>query len=166
MTITSTCPQSDWRKLTLAAAMFASASVFFSTPASAGECPADKVTTDGQKPGATSNKDVTDTVIASTDLAQEKIALKDYKFRLRRLVVQPGGTVAWHSHEERPAIIYVVSGAIVEYASTCADPIMHSTGDVARETHATQHWWKNESKEPAVLLSADLLHDKTDAKTM
>ncbi len=134
--------------------------------AHAGSCPADKVTTDGQKAGATAHKDVTDKVIASIDLAQEALKLKDTKFRLRQLVVQPGGVVAWHSHEERPAIIYIVSGSIVEYASTCAVPIVHKAGDVARETHATKHWWKNTSKKPAVLLSADILHDKMEQKTM
>ena len=132
----------------------------------AGECPANKITTDGQKPGATAHKDVTDTVIASIDLKDEAPNLKDHKFRLRRLVVQPGGVVAWHSHAERPAIIYIVSGSITEYASTCAVPIMHKAGDVARETHTTSHWWKNTSKKPTVLLSTDILHDKMDPHTM
>jgi quercetin dioxygenase-like cupin family protein len=85
---------------------------------------------------------------------------------LRQLVVQPGGVVAWHSHEERPAIIYIVSGSIVEYASTCAVPIVHNAGDVARETHTTKHWWTNTSNKPAVLLSADILHDKMDQMSM
>ena len=134
--------------------------------ANAGTCPAGEVTTDGQKPGATAHANVTDKVIASIDLADEALKLKDHKFRLRQLVVQPGGVVAWHSHEERPAIIYIVSGSIVEFASTCAVPIVHSAGDVARETHTTKHWWKNTSKKPAVLLSADILHDKMDPHTM
>jgi quercetin dioxygenase-like cupin family protein len=152
---------------TLVLAGLASASAgLMSTTASAGNCPADKITTDGQKAGATAHKNVTDKVIASIDLAQEAPNLKDHKFRLRQLVVQPGGEVAWHSHAERPAIIYIVSGTIVEYASTCAVPITHRGGDVARETHATQHWWKNTSKKPVVLLSADILHDKMDPHTM
>jgi quercetin dioxygenase-like cupin family protein len=134
--------------------------------ASAGECPADKVTTDGQKPGAKAHSQVTDKVIASIDLGKEAPRLKDHKFRLRRLVIQPGGEVAWHSHEERPAIIYIVSGSVTEYASTCAVPIVHKAGEVAAETHATAHWWKNTSNKPAILLSADILHDRVDPKTM
>lgn len=134
--------------------------------AMAGTCPANKVTADGQKAGATAHKDVTDTVIASIDLSKEAPALKEHKFRMRRLVVQPGGVVAWHSHKERPAIIYVVSGSIVEYSSTCAVPIVHKAGDVAQETHTTAHWWKNTTKKPVVLLSSDILHDKADPKTM
>lgn len=134
--------------------------------AMAGQCPADKVAVDGQKPGPHSHSAVTDKVIASIDLGKEAPKLKEHKFRLRRLVIQPGGVVAWHSHEERPAIIYVVSGAIMEYASTCSVPIVHKAGEVAAETHATKHWWKNVSRRPVVLLSADILHDKSDANTM
>jgi len=152
---------------TLALAGLLSGSFALATgAANAGTCPAGQVTTDGQKPGATAHKNVTDKVIASIDLADEALKLKDHKFRLRQLVVQPGGVVAWHSHEERPAIIYIVSGSIVEYASTCAVPIVHNAGEVTRETHTTKHWWKNTSKKPTVLLSADILHDKMDPHTM
>ena len=35
-------------------------------------------------------------------------------------------------------------------------------GEVARETHATSHWWKNTGDKTVVLLSADILHDKSD----
>jgi quercetin dioxygenase-like cupin family protein len=137
-----------------------------STSARAGSCPAGKTATDGVTSGPAAHKNVTDTVIASIDLAEEAPKLNEHKFRLRRLVVQPGGIVAWHSHEERPAIIYIVSGTIVEHASTCSVPIVHTAGDVARETHLTKHWWKNTTRKPVVLLSADILHDKMDQHTM
>lgn len=146
---------------TLAAALS-----FDVTPSFAGACPAGKTVAEGQRPGATAHKGVTDTVIASIDLAQEAPRLKEHKFRLRRLVVQPGGEVAWHSHGERPAIIYIISGRITEYNSTCATPIVHKAGEVAHETHAVSHWWKNHTKKPVVLLSADILHDRVDPKTM
>jgi hypothetical protein len=32
-------------------------------------------------------------------------------------------------------------------------------GDVARETSATSHWWKNTRHNAVTLLSADVLHD-------
>ncbi len=163
---TQTKSRNGFYRALAVAGLLSSSLGLMSASAYAGTCPADKVTTDGQMAGATAHKQVTDKVIASIDLAQEAPNLKDHKFRLRQLVVQPGGVVAWHSHEERPAIIYIVSGSIVEYASTCAVPITHRAGDVARETHTTKHWWKNTSKKPAVLLSADILHDKMDPHTM
>jgi quercetin dioxygenase-like cupin family protein len=127
-------------------------------PASAGTCPADKMRPDGtgEKMNATPGKDVTDNVLASIDLAKEPADVKDRLLRLRRLEIKAGGVVPWHEHHNRPAIIYIVQGDVTEYASTCAVPIEHHAGDVAAETHATAHWWKNNGKQTVVLLSADL----------
>lgn len=128
--------------------------------AQAGGCPADKTVADGKGQAMSSLPagGVTDTVIASSDLAKQPVGINDRLFRLRRLVIQPGGVVPWHSHGDRPAIIYIVSGQIVEYASTCAVPIVHKAGESTTESHPTQHWWRNMGKAPVVLLSADLFH--------
>jgi quercetin dioxygenase-like cupin family protein len=101
-------------------------------------------------------------VLSQIDLAGEKLALKGHLMRVRKLEIQPGGIVPWHSHEDRPALIYVVTGEIYEHASNCAVPILHKAGEVARETHATAHWWKNDGKAPVVLLSFDIQHDPND----
>ena len=124
----------------------------------AGECPAEHRVADGagQKPGPTMPQGVTDVVRYSTDLSKEPIALQNRQFRLRQLEMQPGGIVPWHSHNERPAMIYIVSGEVVEYASSCAVPIVHRSGDVAPEKNGTSHWWKNTGSKPAVLISVDL----------
>ena len=128
------------------------------TNATAGECPTDKRVADGlgQKQGPSMPKDVTDVVRSSTDLSKEPLALQGRQFRLRQLEMQPGGVVPWHSHNERPAMIYVVSGEVVEYASSCAVPIVHRAGDIAPEKNGTSHWWKNTGTTKAVLISVDL----------
>ncbi|QQS10885.1 MAG: cupin domain-containing protein [Rhodospirillales bacterium] len=131
--------------------------------ANAGQCPADKRGVDVTKPVAHAAKGVTDTVLTSIDLAKETNVKADGRmFRLRRLVVQPGGIVPWHSHGDRPAIIYVVEGEIVEYASNCAVGILHKAGESTPELKGTAHWWRNMGAKPAVLLSADLLADPHD----
>ena len=124
----------------------------------AGECPADRHVPDGQgqKPGPSAPVGVTDVVRSSTDLSKEPLALMGRQFRLRQLEMQPGGIVPWHSHNERPAMIYIVSGEVVEYASSCAVPITHRAGDVAPEKNGTSHWWKNTGSTKAVLISVDL----------
>lgn len=139
---------------TLAAAAFG----ILAPAVHAGECPADKVVPDGQgqKPGPGMPKDVTDVVRYSTDLSKEPLALQGRLFRLRQLEMKPGGIVPWHSHNERPAMIYIVSGEVVEYASSCAVPIVHRAGDVAPERNGTSHWWKNTGSSTAVLISVDL----------
>jgi quercetin dioxygenase-like cupin family protein len=147
-----------WRPFGLvAAALIGTASM-----ASAGECPADKRGVDLTKPVTTPAKDLTDTALAAIDLTKEPAEIKDRQLRLRKLVIQPGGIVPWHSHGDRPAIIYIIEGEITEYASTCAVPIVHKAGDVAMETHDTAHWWKNTGSKTVILLSADILHDKMD----
>ena len=145
------------RRFAIAAAVVALLGMAASA-AFAGECPADKRVADGlgQKPGPMVPSGVTDVVRYSTDLAKEPIALKGRQFRLRQLEMQPGGIVPWHSHNERPAMIYIVSGEVVEYASSCAVPITHKAGDVAPERNGTSHWWKNTGSAPAVLISVDL----------
>lgn len=151
----------SWIALTVAGA-FASVFLTVVTVASAGECPADKVvTSNGQKPGATAHKGVTEKLLGEIDLANEVIAANARHFRMRRLEVLPGGEVAWHSHDERPALIYVVSGKITEYASTCSVPIEHDAGDLSVESHLS-HWWKNNSDQPTVLISADIAADPKD----
>ena len=131
-------------------------------PAFAGECPANQMRAGATKPVTTAAKGVTDKVLSQIDLSAEKVALKGHLMRVRKLEVQPGGIVPWHSHEDRPALIYVVSGEIHEHASNCAVPIVLKAAEVARETHATAHWWKNDGKTPAVLLSFDIQKDPND----
>jgi quercetin dioxygenase-like cupin family protein len=146
----------------LASAAGAIGGIAIASVALAGECPADKRGVDVTKPGPTAPDGVTDTVLVATDLSTEKLALPEHQLRLRRLVVQPNGIVPWHSHEDRPAIIYVVFGEIYEHASNCSVPILHRAGEATREGKGTAHWWQNTSKEAVVLLSADILHDAND----
>ncbi len=131
-------------------------------PAFAGECPADKMKADAVKPVTLGAKGVTDKVLSTIDLSKEKVALNGHMMRVRKLEIQPGGVVPWHSHAERPALIYVMSGEIVENASNCAVPIVHKAGEVARETHATAHWWQNKGSAAVTLLSFDIVGDPND----
>jgi quercetin dioxygenase-like cupin family protein len=127
----------------------------------AGECPADQKKADAREKVDLKPVGVTDTVIATIDVAQEQ-GIADRKFRMRKLVIEPGGVVPWHSHADRPAIIYVVEGEIHEYASNCAGPILHKAGEVVAETKDVSHWWKNLGDTTVVLLSSDLLKDPSD----
>jgi quercetin dioxygenase-like cupin family protein len=164
---TITASKSIWRCLATAGAVAAAISVA-PLAASAGNCPADKVVADGlgQKMNPAKAQGVTDKVLSRIDLKNEPVGLKQHALRLRRLVIQPGGIVPWHSHTDRPAIIYVISGTITEYRSTCTVPIVHRAGESTTETKGTSHWWKNTGKSTVVLLSADLFHDQDDEHMM
>ena len=158
---------STFRRGLVAAAVLAGG-IALAGSAFAGACPADKMRPDGsgEKMNATPAKDVSDVVLAQIDVAKEPAAVKDRLLRLRRLEIKPGGVVPWHSHGDRPAIIYIIQGEVVEYASTCAVPIVHRAGEAATETHTTAHWWKNTGSETVVLLSADLFPMKTNEQHM
>ena len=118
---------------------------------------------DARTSGETMPKAVTDNEVGIVPLGSEIKGLDNRRLRLRRLVVQPGGVVPWHSHGDRPAIITTISGTITEYRSTCAVGIEHPAGDVAAESGGISHWWKNNGKVPAVLLSADIKNDGAPA---
>ena len=148
------------RILALAGLVFGSAA--FMSSAFAGECPADKVKAYVREPVNFPATGVTDTVLATIDLAKEPIMAAGRMQRVRKLVIQPGGIVPWHSHDDRPALIYVIDGQINEYNSNCSVPILHKAGDVARETRGTSHWWKNLGDQTVTLLSFDILHDQSD----
>jgi quercetin dioxygenase-like cupin family protein len=128
----------------------------------AGGCPADKMKADVRQPVTHAGKGVNDTVLAAIDLEKEPANIRERQLRFRKLTIEPGGIVPWHSHDDRPAIIYVAEGEIVEYASNCADPIVHKAGDIRPETHGTSHWWQNLGNKTVILFVGDVLHDKND----
>ena len=128
----------------------------------AGACPAGKMKADVRKPVSQAAKGVTDTVLGAIDLEKEPANIKGRQLRFRKLTIEPGGVVPWHSHGDRPAIIYIAQGEIVEYASNCEVPIVHKAGETRPETHGTSHWWQNLGKKTVILFVGDILHDKHD----
>ena len=143
-------------KTTLATAAIAvAAAASFASPATAASCPTAGANHLANAP--TMPKGVTDDVLSSIDLSSE-IGVAGRQLRTRRLVVQPGGVVPLHSHKDRPALIYTVSGSITEYSSACAAPIEHKAGEISREADGLSHYWVNNGSEPAVLLSSDVFH--------
>ena len=100
---------------------------------------------------------IVDKTIASVEIAEEPFNIDGRLFRMRTLIVEPGGVVPWHSHEDRPAIMYLIKGEFTEYASNCAVPVTHKPGDVVPEGPEVAHWWQNHGDETVMLVSADLL---------
>ena len=149
------------RRVTLACMIAISSAVSLSS-ALAGQCPADQVKQDAREPATVAAKGVTDTTLSAIDLSKEPAQINDRQLRFRKLTVEPGGIVPWHSHADRPALIYVAQGEIVEYASDCRGPIVHKAGEIRPETNPTSHWWKNLGKKTVVLFVGDVLHDKND----
>ncbi len=128
-------------------------------PALAGQCPADQMRANPLADAPTMPSGVTDTVLAAVDLGPE-IQVDGRQLRTRRLTVAPGGIVPMHSHVDRPALIITIEGQMTEHRSNCAVPIVHKTGEISREADGISHWWQNNDKTRAVLLSSDVYHGK------
>jgi quercetin dioxygenase-like cupin family protein len=124
-------------------------------PAFAGECPAGQRGANGSADVPMAPKGVSDTVVGSIDLGSQ-VGVNGRDLRLRRLVIQPGGVVPFHSHGGRPAIIITLKGEILEYASNCRVPIVHRAGETVNETAEVSHYWVNRGKRVVELLSADV----------
>jgi quercetin dioxygenase-like cupin family protein len=142
--------------LTIATALMAASA------AHAGECPADKMKAGVREKADVKAVGVTDVTLGAIDLAKQPADIKDRELRFRKLTIAPGGIVPWHSHDDRPALIFVQQGEIMEYASNCAEPILHKAGDLRPEVFGTSHWWKNNGTETVILYVGDVRKDPHD----
>jgi len=148
------------RVLTLAAAM--AGSMVVASAAAAGECPADKMKPNVRAMVDTKAAGVTDVTLGFIDLGKQPAHIEGRELRFRKLTIEPGGIVPWHSHDDRPALIFVQQGEIVEYASNCEVPITHKAGEIRPEVFGTSHWWKNLGKETVILYVGDVRKDPND----
>jgi quercetin dioxygenase-like cupin family protein len=105
---------------------------------------------------------IVDKTIASVEIDEEPFNIDGRLFRMRTLTVERGTIVPWHSHADRPAIMYVIKGEITEYASNCAAPVTYKPGDYVAEGPGLAHWWQNHGDETVMLVSADLLKQEEE----
>ena len=148
------------RGLALACAMVGSLAL--ASSALAGECPADKMKPNVREKVDFKPASVTDVTLGAIDLGKQPAHIEGRELRFRKLTIEPGGIIPWHSHDDRPALISVQQGEIVEYASNCEVPITHKAGDIRPEVFGTSHWWKNVGKETVILYVGDVRRDPAD----
>ena len=130
--------------------------------ASAGECPAGHMKANARTMVDYKPVGVTDTTLGAINLEQQPAHITGRELRFRKLTIEPGGIVPWHSHDDRPALIFVQQGEIEEYASNCDVPIAHKAGEIRPEVFGTSHWWKNLGKETVILYVGDVRKDPAD----
>jgi quercetin dioxygenase-like cupin family protein len=133
--------------------------MFFAAPALAGECPPGKAGANALPDPPTKPVGVVDKELSSISLAKEKVSLQGRRLRFRHMEIAPGGIVPVHDHADRPALIMVNQGEVLENSSQCQVPIVHKAGEVAREYFGVRHWWRNAGSVPVVLTIADIVND-------
>jgi quercetin dioxygenase-like cupin family protein len=85
-------------------------------------------------------------------------AMKGYELRARRIVIEPGGTIAEHSHADRPGVVYILEGSMTEHRGDTARVV--KSGDTWTEALDTVHWMENTSGKPCVIIAVDLVVKK------
>ena len=131
-------------RATLLSAIAIAAAIAAPSFAFAGECPVDKVLKTAQKiDNVTDDSKLKGEVVNTVDPSGWR-GMKGLMLRTRRLTIKPGGFVPTHSHADRPAIIYIVTGQILEHSTECSVPVVHKAGEsIAEFGPNLQHWWEN-----------------------
>ncbi len=112
-----------------------------------------------QQAKPTENKGMKADVLTSIDLGKQ--GLNDYnsrQMRMRKLVLAPGGVIAYHSHSNRPTVDYILKGAVVEHRDGAPDRI-YKAGDTITENTDVNHWLENKGKVPYEVVVIDLFKE-------
>ena len=112
-----------------------------------------------QQAKPTENKGFKADVLTSVDLGKQ--GLNDYnsrQMRMRKITLAPGGVVAYHSHSSRPAMDYVLKGAVVDHRDGVPDRT-YKAGDTFAENTDVNHWVENKGKVPAEVVTIDLFKE-------
>ncbi len=134
-----------------------SAFLISSGGAFAGSCPADKVVKTPFKLENIAEKNMERKTLSSVSIKGWR-GVGDLFLRTRRLIIHPGGFVPTHYHNDRPSIVYIVSGEIYEHNNTCLVPILHKAGEWTPEFGPDHgHWWENKSNKDVVVTSSDVI---------
>jgi quercetin dioxygenase-like cupin family protein len=95
-------------------------------------------------------------VLGYIDLREEFPVLEEpFFFRLRRLEISAGGTVAVHEHQDRPGVAYILSGSITEHRAD--DILIRDAGSHSFEYSGIRHGWENHTNQSVEAIVVDVL---------
>ena len=100
--------------------------------------------------------------LGNLDLSGEFSALNGRMLRIRRITIAPGGSVAWHQHQRRPGVAYMIEGTLIEIRNDGSAPrsIKRTAGDAVYESTGVLHGWRNDSDQAATAVVIDLVPQK------
>ncbi|MGF1560558.1 MAG: cupin [Geminicoccaceae bacterium] len=131
--------------------------VGITTGSYAATCPEDQILSEPRELEQAPDIGVDRPILGTVDLTGWR-EMGNFMLRLRKLTIAPDGVVPTHNHADRPSIVHIVEGEIVEHNAYCAVPIVHRAGDTAPEAGEGHiHWWENVSGEPVVIFSTDVV---------
>jgi quercetin dioxygenase-like cupin family protein len=120
--------------------------------------PAGTIGTPGKFPGPARHDKMTNMELGSFDLAKEIPALAGRTVRARFWLMEPGGVIAEHCHNDRPALVYLLKGEVLETIELDGNPVVRTLkqGSSIPEGNGTRHWWKNVTTENVLMVAIDI----------
>ena len=91
------------------------------------------------------------------DLGRELKGLGGRDARLRFWLMDPGGTIRFHKHAERPAMVYLLTGEVEESKWGVQGTKTIKAGEVAVEAADTEHYWINKGQQAVTMAAVDLV---------
>jgi quercetin dioxygenase-like cupin family protein len=88
---------------------------------------------------------------------ESQIGLTGYKMQLREITLNPGGQIARHDHFKRPGLVWTLSGSWIEGRSSGDKEYPASLDQAILEDASTDHWFWNDSSEPARVVVCDIV---------
>jgi quercetin dioxygenase-like cupin family protein len=88
--------------------------------------------------------------LVTVDLASEIDSVAGRIVRMQMTTYQPGASNTAHSHKDRPEVVYVLSGKIIDHQGNVAKE--YGPGDSFTAGKDTTHWMENTGTVPAVLI--------------
>jgi quercetin dioxygenase-like cupin family protein len=140
------------------AAALLAGSAFLAAPlAQAGECPKEHQLTAPRVIEEKPDIGVTRETIAVVHLKEWR-GVGDLYLRTRKLTIATDGIVPTHRHDDRPSIVFILKGELIEHSTSCAVPILHREGEWSPEfSPGHSHWWENKTGGEVIVLSSDVI---------
>jgi quercetin dioxygenase-like cupin family protein len=109
----------------------------------------------GQNTAPTENKGVTVSQPTALDLSGEIDGVAGRQLRLRTVTLAPGGVVALHSHNGRPAVATVMQGTLTEHRDNGV-VVERKQGESWTEGKEVTHWAENKGDVAVVVIAVDV----------
>ena len=88
--------------------------------------------------------------LVTIDLAPEIDSVQGRILRMQQTTYAPGASNTAHSHKDRPEVVYVLSGKIIDHHGDMAKE--YGAGESFTAGKDTTHWMENKGTVPAVLI--------------
>jgi quercetin dioxygenase-like cupin family protein len=88
--------------------------------------------------------------LLNLDLAPEIDSVQGRVMRMQLTTYEPGASNKPHSHKDRPEVVYMLSGKVIEHRGDVAKE--YGPGDTFTADRNTTHWMENKGTVPAVML--------------